>query len=158
MCSRFIETKCHNRQPMLSILSSTSAPHYLKQLRDWFESEWGQVDAFDENHDGLEVPPPLIVIDDKDLLAGGLAFSSFSKPKCHEFSVWINALLVAPEHRGKGIASQLIHAAEDEARRIAISELFVHTGVPVLYQKLGWKIIERNGANCVLTKVTSLDR
>jgi len=132
-------------------------PRHLNQLREWFELEWGHVDPFDGNHSGFVVPAPLVAIDDRKQLVGGLAFSSFSRPGSDGIAIWVNALLVAPEHRGLGIASQLVQAAELEASRMNANELFVLTDVSNLYQKLGWRTVETSGRDVVLTKAPLSD-
>lgn len=137
---------------MFSIISSNSAPHHLKQLREWVEAEWDEVDPFEGAAEGFIVPPPLLAIDDQKLL-GGLAFSSFPIPGSEEIGVWVNALLVTPEHRSIGISSQLVQAAEVEAECIKVKELFVYTDVPKLYLKLGWSIVDSSGESTVLKKV-----
>ena len=138
---------------MISILSASTVPCYLAQLREQFELEWGAIDPFEGRHPDVVIPLPLLALDDQNNLAGGLAFSSFLKPNKGELGVWINALLIEPKYRRLGIASQLIHAADVEAKGIGIMELFVYTDISDLYQKLGWHVIETAGANSVLTKV-----
>ncbi|AEV35167.1 putative acetyltransferase [Pseudovibrio sp. FO-BEG1] len=93
---------------MILILSSDDAPHFLSQLCDWFAQEWGEMDPVDLRLNGLEAPAPLLAISEEGKLIGGLAFTIAPKPQSTTNSIWINALLVAPEHRGKGVASKLI--------------------------------------------------
>ena len=136
-----------------SIRNSNTMPHYLGQLRDWFEAEWEQVDSFEGNHAGVTVPTPIIAVDDQQLLLGGLSFTTFHRPESARIGVWISALLVAPTHRKKGIASQLIRSAEHETNRLNLSELFVLTDLPILYQRLGWTIVGTDRDNTILSKV-----
>jgi N-acetylglutamate synthase-like GNAT family acetyltransferase len=77
---------------------------------------------------------------------GGLAFASATKPQSAEIGIWINMVLVAPNHRKKGIASQLVTSAEMEAKRLGVRDLFVLSEFPSLYQKLGWRCIRRDGS------------
>jgi GNAT superfamily N-acetyltransferase len=127
---------------MMQILSSNSlSPNLLIQLREWFESEWGDFDSFEGNHPGIEIPSPMLAIDDQTSLLGGLAFSTFAEPDSDSIGVWINMLLVLPSERKKGIASLLVQSAESEAKRMGIRELFVLSEFPDLYQKLAWQFI-----------------
>lgn len=127
---------------MTNILTSGSVPEsLLTQLRQWFETEWGQIDSFHGNHAEVEVPLPLVAVDEDGSLLGGLVFSSFQNPLRAEVAVWINAVIVSPKKRKKGIASELIRAAEREARRMAIGELFVLSEYSDLYEKLGWQFV-----------------
>jgi GNAT superfamily N-acetyltransferase len=126
----------------MQILSSNSLPpQQLNQLREWFELEWGNFDPFEGNHPGIEIPSPMLAVDDQSSLLGGLAFSTFSKPETDSIAVWINMVLVSPSERKKGIASLLIQSAESEAKHMGIRELFVLSEFPDLYQKLGWQFI-----------------
>ena len=67
-------------------------------------------------------------------------------------------VLISPRQRKKGIASKLIEAAEVEAKRIAISELFVLSEFPNLYQRLGWQPVglDKSGKETVL-KIVLVD-
>jgi GNAT superfamily N-acetyltransferase len=86
-------------------------------------------------------------------LQGGLVFSGFRKPGGDALGLWINALFVAPEHRRKRIASQLIRAAEMEAFRTEEGELFALTNIPKLYEDLGWQRVESSVKGIVLRAV-----
>jgi GNAT superfamily N-acetyltransferase len=122
----------------------------MQQLREWLIAEWGEVNPFKSQNDGsIVVPEPLLAIEGQELL-GGLMFSGFRKPGGDSLGVWINALFVAPEHRRKGIASQLIRAAEAEAFRTAERALFALTNVPKLYENLGWQRIDSSSDGIVL--------
>ena len=127
---------------MIKILSSGSVPAaMLTLLRKWFESEWGDVDPFEGNYPEIVVPRPIVAVDHQTSLLGGLSFTSASKPQGTDIGVWINMVLISPRHRKKGIASKLVEAAEVEAERIAVRELFVLSEFPILYQRLGWKTV-----------------
>lgn len=138
---------------MFSVVSSSTQPQHLALLREWLLAEWRKVDSFDCSEKGIEVPAPLVAVLGQKLI-GGLAFTSYPAWGNSNLGLWINALIVAPEHRGKGVASQLIIAAEAEARRINASELFVYSNVIRLYQKNGWVELS-SGESSVLVKVLS---
>ena len=127
---------------MSKILSSNSVPtKLLSQLRAWFVSQWGDVDPFEGNHPEIDIPSPIVAVDDQISLLGGLSFTSVAKPQSADIGVWINMVLISPNQRKKGIASQLVQSAEVEAKRLGIRELFVLSEFPDLYQKLGWRIV-----------------
>jgi len=133
-----------------NILTASSVPAALLiQLREWLESEWGHIDPFEGNHAEVTIPSPVIAVDEQTSLLGGLVFGTFANPHKPDIAVWVNAVIVSPAHRKKGIASRLVQAAEREAKRLAIDELFVLSDVPGLYQKLAWQIVgvdsSRNG-------------
>ena len=136
---------------MISIISSRSTPAHLKQLRDWFVSEWGKVDPF-EGVDGNRIlPAPLLAVDGNQLL-GGLAFTYAAVQGTDKIGLWINALFVLPKHRRHGIGSVLVTTAVVEAKGIEAIELFVYSALPDFYQKLGWCVIDDGGTDTVLRK------
>ena len=139
---------------MISVISSKLQPQYLKQLRDWFVLEWGEVDPFEGTGAGFELPPPLLALDEEKLL-GGLSFTSSAIPGSKELGLWVNALLVAPDHRGLGVGSQLIKAAEIEADCVKAKKLFVYTNVPHLYERLGWLTVESSTEYEVLERTVA---
>jgi predicted N-acetyltransferase YhbS len=138
---------------MLQVVSSSAAPGHARRLREWLVAEWGEVEPFKSQSDGtVTVPLPLLGIDGQELL-GGLMFSGFRKPGGDALGLWINALYVAPEHRRKKIASQLIRAAEVDAFGAGQRELFALTNIPKLYENLGWQRVETGNEGIVLRAV-----
>jgi len=135
---------------MTKILTSASAARFVYQLHQWFEQEWGNVDSPEPEPASLAHPPPLVAVDDDYRLLGGIAFTTYPEPQGNQPAVWINALLVAPEFRGRGIARELIYSAEIEAKRLGIAALYVHTDVPGLYQRLGWSLVGHGKDNVSL--------
>jgi len=142
-----------------NILTASSVPTaLLVQLREWLELEWGHIDPFEGNHAEVTIPQPIVAVDEQTSLLGGLIFGAFAKPRTPEIAVWVNAVIVSPLHRKKGIASRLVQAAEGEARRLAIDELFVLSDVPGLYQKLAWHIVSLDSSrNETILKTTLKD-
>jgi len=136
---------------MISIVSSRSASFHLSQLREWIISEWGKTDPFEGVYDDLVVPPPLLVVDDRQLL-GGLTFTNAPVRSTDRIGLWINALFVLPKHRRCGIGSKLVAEAEVEASGVSVDDIFVYTDVPDFYQKLGWSIVDDAGTNTTLRK------
>jgi predicted N-acetyltransferase YhbS len=62
----------------------------------------------------------------------------------HDVSPWLAGLYVTPEHRGMGVGSALIRAIEDNARLQGHGHLYLYTdGAQALYERLGWKPVER---------------
>ena len=142
---------------MANILRAGSVPApLLIQLRKWLESEWGHIDPFEGNHAEVTIPSPVVAVNEQTSLLGGLIFGAFAKPGKPDIAVWVNAVIVSPDHRKKGIASQLLQAAEGEAKRLAIDELFVLSDVPGLYQKLGWQIVGSDSSRNETILMTTL--
>lgn len=139
---------------MPAIVNSSKAPHLLPRFRAWVESEWGNVDPFTSTAEALIVPAPILAVE-QDQLLGGLSFTDHALPDSKESGVWINTLLVAAQFRNRGIGASLIKAAEAEAARLGIGELFVFTEIPRFYEKLGWTRVKRVDDNTVLRRLLS---
>jgi len=101
------------------------------------------------------VPDPLLAVESDQLLAG-LALSRYKAADGEQWAIWINALIVAPSHRGRGIASMLITAAESAAVTVQATEIFAKTDVPDLYRKLGWIDLAEEDDSVILKKVLSV--
>ena len=57
---------------------------------------------------------------------------------------WLASVFVPAEHRSKGIASALVVAIEDAARRLGYPTLYLFTTSAVrLYARLGWRALEQ---------------
>jgi GNAT superfamily N-acetyltransferase len=127
---------------LYTIINSGKAPHHLPRLRQWFIENWGRVDNFDS---------ALLAVKGDELL-GGLVFTTYPLPDNDEQGLWINALYIAPEYRGEGLATRLIQRSEKEAVTLGYNELFVFSDVPQLYLKSGWLLIDDSGRTKVLKK------
>lgn len=132
---------------MISILTSKSVPsEVLSQLREWFVSEWGEVDPFEGTHPEITIPSPIVAVDEQTSLLGGLSFTSAVNPHNTDIGIWINMVLISPSHRKKGIASRLVQSAEVEAKQFGVRNLFVLAEYPDLYHKLGWQFVGMDSA------------
>lgn len=113
---------------------------HLQLLHQWFVTEWGEVDEFTADKDGAALPAPLVALDG-GRLCGGLSFTRYQSGE-NAAALWVNALLVAPEYRGKGIASDLIAAAAQAALQLGETQLLALTDVPQLYLKQKWSLLK----------------
>jgi GNAT superfamily N-acetyltransferase len=135
------------------ILSSSTAPHHLAELQKLFSLEWGEIDLFANRHQHIAIPAPLLALFGQNKLAGGLSFTSYTKPDKESPAIWINAVFVVPECRRMGIASKLVREAEIVASRLSFNELFVLTDIPDLYQQLNWALVEEKPPNSILVRL-----
>jgi predicted N-acetyltransferase YhbS len=60
-----------------------------------------------------------------------------------DLTPWLAALLVRPEHRGRGVGSALVRVLAAEAGRLAIPRLYLGTDIPGYYERLGAALFER---------------
>ena len=58
---------------------------------------------------------------------------------------WLTGLLVAPDARGQGIATELVERLEQESRRMGIDAIYVSTdSASGIMQRRGWQAIGRS--------------
>ena len=132
---------------MFEIVSGPN-PETLDELYSWFVAEWEKVEPFVRIKNGVNLPQPIIALENKSL-AGGLSFTVY--PTTDDTTrLWINALLVAPEKRRKGLGSDLIRKAMETASKHDFKEIFVLTDLPSLYTNLGWDILSNSEKGTIL--------
>lgn len=124
---------------------------HLITLIEWLDALWPPFKSFEKNVLGLEMPSPVLALEENVLL-GGLSFSAYEAPDEASTGLWINAVYVHDEHRGRGIASKLIQFAEKEASKKAYTALYAKTDVSALYLSIGWKIVNRVGKDVIVRK------
>ncbi len=135
----------------MRILSINSVPVYRQALLALCAAEWPDMKSIAVASPKISIPAPLVALDSKNELLGGLVFSQFARPERADLALWINAVVVRDDCRGQGIASRLIAQAEAAARATGASEQFVFTQFPGLYQKLGWQVVTESAQDTVLS-------
>lgn len=141
---------------MISIVETEYSSPYLPKLETWFAEEWGAGDFFRITRNGAPIPPPLIALEN-DKLCGGLSFTRYKNPKSDYIALWVNAVFVPTEFRGKAIANKLVLAAVKLAAEQNEQQLFARTNVPQLYVKAGWEIIGNDGDDKLVMWTTDSD-
>ena len=128
---------------------------FIPQLAAWSYTEWRPVYShlgmtFDDvlaahtrrtNTDAL---PLGIVASAAGELLGTGALKTDDLPLRPDLTPWIGGIFVAPEHRGRGVATAIIDRLVEEARRLQLPRLYLWTdSAASLYAKLGWDEIEK---------------
>lgn len=137
-----------NLKQSFHIAESDLAAQRYDELYQLFQKEWPDFPPLDTAKQA--VPKPLVALTSSGALAGGLAFVEAKAPLSEERAIWINGVLVAPEYRRRGLASQLISTAEASALQLGISRLYALTELPVLYCKLNWSILSSHGIDFIM--------
>ncbi|WP_063338204.1 MULTISPECIES: GNAT family N-acetyltransferase [unclassified Marinomonas] len=110
---------------------------YLDEVESLFQSEWADFQLNNDYNQSSNLPAVIVATLDNELV-GGLAFSRFKEPNREAEVIWINAVFVKPEQRGKGLAKALIRAGVNKACLFKQAYLYAYTNVPQLYQDIGW--------------------
>lgn len=140
---------------MISIVDARSSdsllPH-LETYRQWVSREWDSELSFEALDGSPPVPAPLLAMLGGQLV-GGVSFTWHVAPGSADTALWINTVYVDPSNRDKGVASALVVAAEEAARKTTDENtLLVYTDVPDLYTGNDWTPIDQDGDMWILHK------
>jgi GNAT superfamily N-acetyltransferase len=122
----------------------------VPQLAAWSYSEWRHVlddrgltlDDVVAGYHGrtnTDALPLAIVAFADGELAGTGALKPDDLPPRPDLTPWLGGIFVAPQHRGRGVATAIVSRLLDEARRLRLPQLYLWTpSAAALYAKLGW--------------------
>ena len=137
----------------MKIVPLVERPELVDQVAAWGFAEWGHLNPGQtlqsrtaEIHERMNVdrvPIVLVALDDADTLVG-TASLLFDDLEGDPRNPWLASVFVPAEQRGRGIASVLVTAIEDAARRLGYPTLHLFTtSAARLYARLGWRALER---------------
>jgi len=122
---------------------------FIEQLAAWHHNQWAYLhpgETLEERTERLRgkctpggIPPMLVAYDGTELIGS-------AEPVEHDMDVrrdlrpWLASVFVSRRHRGKGIATQLVNRAEQEARKAGQTQLYLYTPDAMeLYRACGWR-------------------
>ena len=137
----------------MQIVPLVEHPELVDQVAAWGFGEWGHLNPGQslqsrtaEIHERMNidrVPVVLVALDDAGTLVG-TASLLFDDLEGDPRNPWLASVFVPLAQRGKGIASALVVAIEDTARRLGYPTLYLFTtSAARLYAGLGWRALER---------------
>ena len=137
----------------MQIVPLVERPGLVDQVAAWGFAEWGHLNPgqtlqsrtarIRERMNIDRVPIVLVALDDAGPMVG-TASLLFDDLEGDPRNPWLASVFVPVEHRGKGIASALVVAIEDAARRLGHPTLYLFTtSAARLYARLGWRALER---------------
>lgn len=135
----------------LRLIRLADAPHQLETIATWNHAEWGAAQGYAPEDSAvwfremLRNPSEECVIAERDGSVLGMAsLVDHDLDQRPDLVHWLASVYVLPEHRGHGIAGQLVSAVEQEAEARGISRLHLYTNTAEsLYTRLGWTSSER---------------
>jgi len=138
---------------ILTIAPLANHPEVIPELRQWFETEWpgyyghkgpGNAEAdLAAFANGDRLPVGVVAFHGREL-CGVAALKAESFPSHRHLTPWAAAGLVKASKRGEGIGAQLLHALEQEARRLGFSSIYCGTATSEsLLQRNGWEVMEQ---------------
>lgn len=129
-------------------------PEYVVTLAAWHQREWGRFRP-DESVEtrstkrrawsGHHQIPTVLVASAEDTLLGSAMLVAHDMETRLQLSPWLAGIVVAPEHRRRGIGASLAAHVAAEARSLGFATLYLYTfSTEQYYARLGWQIIERD--------------
>jgi predicted N-acetyltransferase YhbS len=137
----------------LKIVPLAEYPALTELVAAWGFGEWGHLNPGEtlvereawmrrETLNTDRAPLTFVALDDGDRAVGTAALL-FDDLEGDPRNPWLASVYVPPERRGQGIASALVRAVEDTARRFGYRQLYLFTSTaPKLYAGLGWRALE----------------
>lgn len=136
----------------MKIVPLGERPELVDQVAAWGFAEWGHLNPgqtlqsraarIQAEMNADRVPMALVAVDDADAVVG-TASLIFDDLEGDPRNPWLASVFVPAEQRGKGIASALVRAVEEAAKRFGYSRLFLFTtSARDLYVGLGWRALE----------------
>lgn len=133
------------------IVTLSDASLHLETVARWNHAEWGAAagrslaDSEDWFSAMMRSPSEecLIAIAGHQIF-GMASLTDHDLESRPDLLHWLASVYVAPEHRGRGLASELVAAVERTAANRGIGLLHLYTReAEGLYEALGWKAVER---------------
>jgi GNAT superfamily N-acetyltransferase len=140
-------------------------PHWLPVISDWFHQEWYSIYGT-ESRTEIEqrmagwlsrdsIPTALVAVANGEVV-GTVALRDQMLGNATSSPV-VESLFVVPHFRRQGIATKLLRAAENKARDIGLSKLYLFTQEPhAFYGASGWSRYQETAVHT--TTVTVLEK
>lgn len=135
----------------MEIVNLKQCAEYLPRLARWHQSEWACLNPGQSLEDRIEkmqaylnedfIPSTFAALDD-DVL-GSAAIIECDMETRKALSPWLASVYVAPEHRNKGVGSDLVKYVMRKACDQGYKKLYLYTpDQRDFYQRLGWQVLE----------------
>jgi predicted N-acetyltransferase YhbS len=114
-------------------------------LADWHHHEWKEstlesTAAELRSHTGRRQIPTTLVAIEEERVVGSTSLLVADLVGWENLTPWVASVYVAPDCRGRGIGTELIARAVEEARLLGILEVYLFTASKeTYYSRLGWR-------------------
>jgi len=128
-------------------------PEFVPVLAAWHRREWGHLRP-DETVEmraaklrafsGRREVPSVMAACEEDILLGAAMLIAHDMDTRMQWSPWLAGVVVAPEHRRRGIGAALVERVIAEARMLGFPMLYLYTfSTEQYFSRLGWRFVER---------------
>lgn len=138
----------------MKIANLKQAPEHIPKLAKWHHKEWTYLNPGQSYEDRIkkmqaylndDFVPSTWFAEDKGTLLGSAAIIESDMETHPEFTPWMASVFVAPEHRRKGIGSELVKHVVAEAKHAGYKTLYLFTpDQQALYASLGWQELQND--------------
>lgn len=147
------------------ITTLTEQPHFRQAVSDRIWNAWwrdqgytfDEIDQFVLQSLRPETIPTALVAATGEQFLGTISLIDNDMDERPEYSPWIAALWVDPEHRRQGIGAALVRAAMTKAFGAGVDTIYLCAtpdNTP-LYVSLGWRQIEENVAGLNILTISA---
>lgn len=135
---------------MIEIIQLKDRPDLAAICAKWNHKEWGYLTGASEQDIALGLNDIIKSTDGQSARAAlwdgelaGFVLLIHSDLESHKhLKPWVASALVAPEFRGRGIATALMTSIEAAAHELGYNEAYLYTDKPDLYRKMAWNNYE----------------
>jgi predicted N-acetyltransferase YhbS len=127
---------------------------HVATVAAWHRHEWGHL----RPEESLEIRasklrassghreiPTVFIASTGSTLLGSAMLVVHDMDSRLQWSPWLAGVVVAPEHRGRGVGAALAEHAAAEARALGWPALYLYTfSTEQYYARLGWQLIEHS--------------
>jgi N-acetylglutamate synthase-like GNAT family acetyltransferase len=137
----------------MRIVLLTDHQLFIPTIAQWYIDEWGTYlgnTSLEEEAEKMRVylhrnqlPLMVIALEDKEII--GVAQLKFYEMEIYpDKKHWLGGVYVAPSHRGRGVAGQIVETCMNKARTLEVETLYLQTEDKSggLYRQLGWEPLE----------------
>ena len=134
-----------------SVVSAIDRPDLVEVTVRWRWEEWMRgKEPFEDVLERaqratamrLKIPQTFVLLVDNEPM-GTASITAHDLEERPDLTPWLAGVFVVPDARGRGYAALLIAAVEEEARKTAISALWLYTNTAErIYARAGWQTVE----------------
>jgi len=150
----------------MQILDLKQATEHLSTLALWHQQEWAHLNPGETlkqrtarmqpylNHEFI---PSMFIAQDKTLLGSAAIVENDMAIKTG-LSPWLASVFVSPEHRKKGVATELVDHVMTQAKNHGVKTLYLYTpDQSPFYEKQGWQThskVQYHGHSVTIMQLT----